>query len=335
MKFRPLRGLTAVAVASALVLAGCSSDNKEDEKENPTPSQSSSQPSNADLTPTTPEDAKILEGVTFTAGKDGKAPTDIKVDADLTKLSTTAARVVVPGEGEEILNGDYLTANMSSVDKDGKITESTYDMKAPGTLINSGIQTVPQIVRALEGQKVGAWLTFGIPPQEADEATGAPASEGGLVIIEIVDTQRPWATGTDKKVDDASLPKVTLDEAHKPSIEIPKDYKGTDELQVVVLKEGDGATLTEESYLHAHYTGWQIDGSQFDSSWDSQTGLPTPFPLNGVIKGWTEGLSGQKLGSQVLLIIPGDMGYGEGTGFDEQNRPLGDLIFVVDLIATN
>ena len=58
-----------------------------------------------------------------------------------------------------------------------------------------------------------------------------------------------------------------------------------------------------------NYTGWLWDGTQFDSSWDR--GEPATFALTGVIAGWTQGLVGQTVGSQVLLVIPPDLGYGD------------------------
>jgi peptidylprolyl isomerase len=100
-----------------------------------------------------------------------------------------------------------------------------------------------------------------------------------------------------------------------------------------VLKQGDGAEVKETDYLHAQYSGWNLQGEQFDSSWER--GAATAFSLQQVIQGWTKGLAGQKLGSQVMLIIPAEQAYGAGEGNNESGQPLGDLIFVVDLLAVN
>jgi FKBP-type peptidyl-prolyl cis-trans isomerase len=79
-------------------------------------------------------------------------------------------------------------------------------------------------------------------------------------------------------------------------------------LQIKIEKEGTGKAPTEKDVVKAHYRGTTIDGKQFDSSYDR--GAPAEFPLNGVIKGWTEGLQMMKVGSKAKLFIPPELGYG-------------------------
>lgn len=95
-------------------------------------------------------------------------------------------------------------------------------------------------------------------------------------------------------------------------------FNGDDvtELAVRVLVEGDGAEVSSTDSISASYTGWLADGTIFDSTNKKDAGnSPVEFPLTGVIEGWTEGLSGQKVGSVVELTIPADKGYGaQGSG---------------------
>ena len=100
-------------------------------------------------------------------------------------------------------------------------------------------------------------------------------------------------------------------------------------LQYEVLKAGKGAKPTAESTVKVHYEGTLIDGTVFDSSY--QRGEPIEFPLNGVIKGWTEGLQLMPVGSKYKLYIPSELGYGE-RGAGQSIPPYSTLIFTVELL---
>ena len=80
-------------------------------------------------------------------------------------------------------------------------------------------------------------------------------------------------------------------------------------LQYEVVKEGTGKKPKETDTVKVDYTGTKIDGTKFDSSIDR--GTPATFPLNGVIKGWTEGLQLMSEGSEYKLYIPAELAYGE------------------------
>ena len=100
-------------------------------------------------------------------------------------------------------------------------------------------------------------------------------------------------------------------------------------LQYEVVTMGEGEKPTAESTVKVHYHGTLIDGTVFDSS--VQRGEPIEFPLNGVIKGWTEGLQLMPVGSKFILYIPYQLAYGE-RGAGELIGPYEALIFEVELL---
>lgn len=80
-------------------------------------------------------------------------------------------------------------------------------------------------------------------------------------------------------------------------------------LQYRVITAGDGKKPTATDTVKVHYKGLLADGTVFDSSYER--GEPIEFPLNGVIKGWTEGLQLMPVGSKYELVIPADLAYGD------------------------
>ena len=102
-------------------------------------------------------------------------------------------------------------------------------------------------------------------------------------------------------------------------------------LQYQVLRAGaDSTKPTLESKIRCHYHGTLINGEIFDSSVDR--GEPITFPLNGVIRGWQEGLQLMTVGSKWKFFIPSDLAYGDG-GTGGQIGPGATLIFEVELLG--
>lgn len=97
--------------------------------------------------------------------------------------------------------------------------------------------------------------------------------------------------------------------------------------RVLVAGEGSEQPAAADT-VTVHYSGWTTDGQLFDSS--VQRGQPTSFPLNRVIKGWTEGLQLMVAGEKRRFWIPADLAYGENPG---GGRPGGMLVFDVELLS--
>ncbi len=103
-------------------------------------------------------------------------------------------------------------------------------------------------------------------------------------------------------------------------------------LQYKVLKEGSGPTPKPTDTVKVNYRGTVLDGTEFDSSY--KRGEPASFPVNRVIKGWTEALQLMKVGSKYQLFIPADLAYG-GRGAGSDIGPNAMLIFDVELLGIN
>lgn len=101
-------------------------------------------------------------------------------------------------------------------------------------------------------------------------------------------------------------------------------------LQYEVLQEGEnGEKPILTSQVTTHYHGTLLDGTVFDSSVDR--GAPSTFPVNGVIKGWTEALQLMSIGDKWKLYIPSHLAYGE-KGSGNNIKPFSTLVFEIELM---
>lgn len=96
------------------------------------------------------------------------------------------------------------------------------------------------------------------------------------------------------------------------------------------ITEGKGASPKETDVVRVHYKGTFPDGKEFDSSY--KRGQPTEFPLNRVIKCWTEGVQRMKVGGKAKLTCPPALAYGE-KGAGNTIPPNATLQFEVELLA--
>lgn len=145
---------------------------------------------------------------------------------------------------------------------------------------------------------------------------------------EIPETKAPAAEPKEEAAQpqEKKMPEVPTDVAAAPA-DAEKTASG---LASKILNAGTGAKKPSATdTVTVHYTGWTTDGKQFDSS--VVRGEPASFPLNGVIKGWTEGLQLMVEGEKRRFWIPEGLAYGpvvEGSG-----RPGGMLVFDVELLG--
>ncbi len=108
---------------------------------------------------------------------------------------------------------------------------------------------------------------------------------------------------------------------------IQKDASG---FYYEILKEGTGASPTMADTVQLHYHGTLIDGTVFDSS--RERGQPASFPMRGVIKGFSGGLTKCKVGGKIRIYIPSELGYGDSPRPGGKIKPGDALIFECELL---
>jgi peptidylprolyl isomerase len=320
VKHRTTAGLAAVALAS-IALTGCASSDD--------PADGNAAASNGNVCEVTPAaepspapspseaDVAAVDAIEV-SGPVGKEP-KVTFEAPL-KVTGPTSRVVDEGTGEELTEGAQVTINYVVIaGKDGSTSGSTWETKKPESF-TLGDPQYDLLNDRLIGQKVGTRLVM---------ASTAMDQTIQVTMVEVSEVKEIPTRAEGTAVEpEAGLPTVELSDAGQPTVTIPKDYEAPTDLVVQPLVEGDGAKVTKDQTVTVQYAGCLLDGTSFDSSWSR--GTPTSFPLNGVIPGWTNGIAGQKVGSQVLLVVPADQGYG-----DQENGAIpanSTLVFVVDIL---
>ncbi|MFS0893425.1 FKBP-type peptidyl-prolyl cis-trans isomerase [Microbacterium sp. 179-I 3D3 NHS] len=305
--------LSTVAAAT-LLLAGCSGSGAPESSSSPEPSAASE--CALDAQPGTTSDAVTVEG----EGTD----TTVSVPADAA-FDGVERTVVSEGDGDDLVVGDLVSVQFQIIEAaTGEVVDSS--ARGEGGVLPVLLDTDQSslFVAALECQPAGSRIVLTLP--------GSVFGEGGtskVVYAEAVDKLPEVATGT--PVDPVpGMPTVELDDAGRPTVTIP-DGDAPAETQVAVLKQGDGPTVASGDLVVVQYLGvkWS-DGEEFDSSW-SRDAAPAQFQTTGVVAGFQKALEGQKVGSQVLVVMPPSDGYGANEGHELQKE---SLVFVVDILAT-
>jgi peptidylprolyl isomerase len=114
----------------------------------------------------------------------------------------------------------------------------------------------------------------------------------------------------------------------KPEIEPTMGLEPT-ELVIEDITVGDGVEATPGANVEVHYVGVTFEGEEFDASWNR--GSSIEFPLNGLIRGWQEGIPGMKVGGRRKLVCPPQWAYGPAGGGHRLSGQT--LVFVIDLLG--
>jgi FKBP-type peptidyl-prolyl cis-trans isomerase len=315
-----VRRLTVVALAALLLLTGCSGSGTAAKSTGSTPGTSATaSPSPSAAATASAADIASLAAVKVD-GPFGSAPT-ITLTQPFT-VSTTVARVVTPGTGEDLKKGQALQINYVGVNaKDGSAVGDNFKTK-PDVFVLGEADLMAAINNVLVGQKVGVRALVAVVDTTNQTTT--------VLSMDVISAKSilSRAEGTAVAPVDG-LPAVTLASDGKPSVTLPAATKPA-ALVAQDLITGAGPVVQSGQTITVHYTGWTWDGNAFDSSWDKGSTFSTTIGSGEVIKGWETGLIGKAVGSQVLLVVPPDQGYGTSA-----NGPIpggSTLVFVVDIL---
>lgn len=282
----------------------------------------------------------------------GKASNAVKVTGDFgtkptvdittpTTATATERTVVIEGDGDQAVQGDKLNVEFTIYNgTDGKELSATDYAESPTQFTVDETKFLAGIAKTLDCSTVGSRVVGVIPPVDSwgdagNTDLGVAATDTLVFVADVVSILPPVparADGVDQDPVDG-FPTVTLAEDGTPSVTIPK-ADPPKKLAIEVLKKGDGDKVAAGATVTVHYVGvnWTT-GETFDSSWGR--GEPTDFATTAVIAGFGDGLVDQTVGSQVVIVIPPDQGYGETGNADAGIGADDTLVFVVDILAVN
>ena len=234
------------------------------------------------------------------------APADVAAPpADATKTASgLATKVLKPGTGKDHpLKEDLVTVNYTGWTTDGKMFDSSVAAGKPATFgvarVIAGFSEGIQLM--VPGEKRRLWIP------EALAYKGQAGRPAGMLVFDVELLAMPNRAPADVKAPPSDAKRTASGLAYK------------------VLQPGTNAKRPRASNtVTVHYTGWTTDGKMFDSS--IVRGEPASFPLDGVIKGWTEGLQLMAEGEKTRFWIPENLAYGG------KSAPYGMLVFDVELI---
>jgi FKBP-type peptidyl-prolyl cis-trans isomerase len=319
---RRFLALIAIPLLACVVLAGCGSSSKSTASGSSS-SAAASPGANTSVTATGVFDKQPK--VTIPKAKPGNSLT---------------VRTLIQGNGTTLTKTEALAANFVLYFWQGKsssLKASTYTSSP--TVI--GGTMLPGLESALIGKKVGSRILAVIPPSQGygtagNSQLGITASTTLVFVIDVLKaySNTAGATGAQVSSGGGNLPTVAAKSGTAPTVTFPA-ASPPGALVTRTLVKGGGPKVTKGEYVIAQYAGyiWRTK-KVFGSSWSS--GSPFGFVIGAtpeqVIPGWDKGLTGQTVGSRVMLSIPPAQGYGSSGASQAGIKGNDTLLFVVDII---
>jgi FKBP-type peptidyl-prolyl cis-trans isomerase len=291
--------------AALFVLALCACDSKAPAKEpaqKPT-EQPAKEEGKADM-PKQPEGLPPPPDV-------AAAPADAEKTA-----SGLASKQLSKGTGTDRPRAwDKVTVHYTGWTTDGKMFDSSVQARFPGMKAEPASFPLNRVIagwtEGLQLMTVGEKRRFWIPQDLAYK--GQPGAPAGMLVFDVE------LISFEKMPDPPAVPE---DVAAAPA----DAQKSANGLASKVLQKGTGKVHPKSTdYVKVHYSGWTTDGKMFDSS--VTRGEPASFPLDKVVKGWTEGVPLMVVGEKRRFWIPKELAYNDRPG-----KPAGTLVFDIELL---
>lgn len=278
-------------------------------------------------------DPSALDPISVSGSTDSEPSVDV-----YTPFNVTAANFddVAVGEGTPISDDSQLVVvdiSLTSGATGEKLVATPYDGDLSRVYPASRwIEAFPAFEDALHCAAAGSRVVVALPPGGIEEQTatslGLTATDSAVAVIDVRKVYLPHAEGDAQFNDGHGLPTVVRAPDGRPGVIIP-DAEAPTDLVVQTLIKGEGPVVSDDETLRVHYTGLTWAGrTPFETTWDGEPKSVTPASM---IPGFAEALKGQTVGSQVLVVIPPDQGYGDtAQGSIPANST---LVFVVDILG--
>jgi FKBP-type peptidyl-prolyl cis-trans isomerase len=239
---------------------------------------------------------------------------------------------LLPGKGHVVSDGDVVFIKYTAYNGTTGAIAGQGDYSGSGQALTLGKSTNQAVSVGLECATVGSRVAIATNPTDAGQDP-TTVKDSFIFVIDVVSAFPAKAWGT-PQIPQTGMPSVVTAPNGAPGITVPKEDPPTS-LRVNTLQKADGAKLKAGDQVVLKYTAllWS-DSSVFDSTWtNGQAKFVTLTASDTVSKGFVKALVGQTVGSQVLMVIPPSLGFGDaGTA----GVPSGStLVYVVDILGVD
>lgn len=272
----------------------------------------------------------LLGGLTACAGSGTNSCTPVVASGDASSAVTATGRVGIPptvkfptplytktnekselraGHGQPIQEGQPVILDVSIFNgATGKVLQKTSYSDKGGSIVTAGKSTFPALSEGLRCSTAGSrFAVVGSPKDshrgQADQTNAINKNDSFVYVVDVKKSFLARADGADQ-IPQNGMPAVVLTADGTPGISIPNE-SAPRAVKISVLKKGSGAKLTAHSFAVVKSTGlaW-ADRTVFESSWTDHQATVIQLGSQSVATGLSKALTGQRVGSQVLVVLP-------------------------------